>query len=62
MTLHDLTSKFSNNTTIQISTEKDILYIGRIFEYSSKIDKKYLGYNVTWCEIEDNILYVWIEE
>ncbi len=62
MTLHDLTRKFSNNTVIEISTEKVILYKGRIFEYSSKIDKKYLGYNVTWCEINDNTLRILIEE
>ena len=60
MTLKQLTAVFSNETIVDISTPaNEKIFRGRIKE-SRDVDKA--NYDVTWCEIHDNVLEVVVEK
>lgn len=63
MTLHELTRLFENHTWIVVSTtSKSDIYSGRIYNYSSEIDKEYLDKEVCSCRIIDNKLDILLDK
>ena len=58
MLLKELTSVFSNDTRIHIKNINEKMFEGHLGE-SQKIDKSNL--EVTWCEIQDEILIIQVE-
>jgi len=59
MELQTLLSKFDNNTRIQIENINGVLYHGFLLNTPDKFRTSNL--DVTWCEIRDGKLIIFVE-